>query len=253
MAMTRDQRQAVSQLLGALFLGNQELLQVISQHPHANRNFTNGLPPAGGVPVAQYQFELLRRLEAFGIVDNDLFETLAADRPPKQLKQVAQVARQFGIELELTPSPTQAPPFAPSNTVASPPADEKILFLSAGGDSRDAHLAVGREMRAVKDALARAKQSDRFDFKLGPEVTYRRAVHELDDESPDIVHFGGHGKGGSTGGIYFVGNTQPVSADVLGDLFEMLAKRPTLAVFTCCYSSEVASKVAEYTGAAIGF
>jgi len=250
MAMTRDQRQAFSQLLSALFVDNKELLQVITRHPYANRNFVNGLPPAGGVPVAQYQFDLLRRLEAFGIVDRDLFEVLGAGRPPAQIEQVKQVVEQFGIELLLRPSPGVTPP------VVDPPppvTQEKILFLSAGGDSQDDYLAVGREMRAVKDALARAKQRERFDLKLGPEVSYSRAVHELDDERPEIIHFGGHGKSGSAGGILFAGNPLPVSAAVIEGLFSTLAKRPTLAVFTCCYSAEVALKVAKHTGAAIGF
>lgn len=237
--MLPQQRQALAALLQRLFDNNLDLQLALQGHPHVTTDFINGLPPAQNIPVAHYQFAVLKRLSSFGIVDRSLFEVLAQARP-RMREDIVKVAKLFELTIEF-PKPDE-------------PNTQKVVFLSASGDSQLGYIAVTDELRAVADALTRAKQRERFELIKEPEVTYSRAVHLLDDLQPAIVHIGAHGQNDvARRGIYFVGNPEPVTPEVLASLFATLKNPPQLAIFMCCESIEVARQVANYTGAAIGF
>ncbi len=242
MAMTREQRQGLSKLLNDLFQGkNQDLLRSLYLHPHVNDNFVNGLPPPAVISPAQYQFEVIQRLTAFGIVDRDLFVALMSERPPQQQQQVAAVARVFGVEVASATA---------ENLTVQKYDKQLILFLCASGDEPAGSLAVGKEIQATQQALDRAQRRDDFTLRAAPEVTFARAIQEIDKYRPQVIHFAGHGY--ADGSIGFADGTR-VAAEDLEELFSLLKQRPQLVVFTCCNSLNVAKRVSQHAGGAIGF
>lgn len=131
----------------------------------------------------------------------------------------------------------------------------RLLLCSANTGDSAQHLRTEAEIRAIVDALSRARMRDCIDPHVSLALTPARFVHELDDFSPAIVHFGGHGT--PKGGLVFLGERPDVEASVdaslVARLFGQLRARPHLVVFAACYSLETAVGVSRHVDFAIGF
>lgn len=130
----------------------------------------------------------------------------------------------------------------------------KILILAAN-PRPTSRLQLGREVRNIREGLRRARKRDDFD------ISERWAVSTLDlqrallDESPQIVHFSGHGEGQA--GLCFedeIGNVKLVSGESLAGLLQLFTHKNGLecVVLNGCYSQVQAQAVIEHVPFVIG-
>ncbi|MBW4528494.1 MAG: SUMF1/EgtB/PvdO family nonheme iron enzyme [Phormidium tanganyikae FI6-MK23] len=130
---------------------------------------------------------------------------------------------------------------------------QTILFL-ASSPTNQARLRQDKEIREVNLGLERAKHRERFKLEqrwaVRP-VDLRRAL--LDFE-PQILHFSGHGDGGT--GLVLEdqsGASKLVSATALASLFHQFADRGLdCVVLNACYSDDQADEIVKYIPYVIG-
>jgi hypothetical protein len=128
----------------------------------------------------------------------------------------------------------------------------KILFLAAD-PSNESRLRLLQELRDIKEKLRLANERDRFLLESRESVRVGDITQALFDFDPQIVHFSGHGT--SAGELYFedlLGKAQPVQADALGNLFELVAEKINCVVLNACYSETQAKIIAEHIPFVIG-
>ncbi|MGI8500698.1 MAG: CHAT domain-containing protein [Hassallia sp.] len=128
----------------------------------------------------------------------------------------------------------------------------KILFLAAD-PSDESRLRLLQELRDIKEKLRLANERDRFVLESRESVRVGDITQALFDFDPQIVHFSGHGT--SAGELYFedlLGKAQPVQADALGNLFELVADKINCVVLNACYSETQAKVIAEHIPFVIG-
>lgn len=96
---------------------------------------------------------------------------------------------------------------------------EKIKILFIGANPRDTdRIRIEEEVREIEESLKTVK--DRFQIRQVWAVTPTQFLKEMLYESPNVVHFSGHG---ATEGIFLedvTGNAKMVSAEALGELFK---------------------------------
>ena len=129
----------------------------------------------------------------------------------------------------------------------------KILILTANPKGTDP-LSLGVEVRRIEEALARARNRDRF------EVITRSAVRTIDlrrallDHRPQIVHFSGHGA--ETHGLVLendAGKMQLVSTEALARLFGLFeASEIECVLLNACYSEVQAEAIHQIVDCVIG-
>ncbi|MEM8721776.1 MAG: NACHT domain-containing protein [Cyanobacteria bacterium P01_G01_bin.39] len=127
---------------------------------------------------------------------------------------------------------------------------KKILILAANprGD-----LRIDREIRDLKKAIARNKNSDKFDVETELAVLPEDLQDLLYDNQPYIVHFCGHGMGED--GLVFEneeGEEQLVSNQALADLFRILGKDIECVLLNACHTETQVDLVVEHIPFAIG-
>jgi CHAT domain-containing protein len=128
----------------------------------------------------------------------------------------------------------------------------KILFLAANPAEMDP-LQLGRESRAIDQALRTTSFRDRFVLEDHWAVQPKDLQELLLRYEPDVVHFSGHGAGAD--GIVLVdeyNEASPVSAAILGELLGYFAERVRCVVLNACYSDEQARQIAETVDCVIG-
>jgi hypothetical protein len=129
----------------------------------------------------------------------------------------------------------------------------KILILTANPKGTDP-LSLGVEVRRIEEALARARNRDRF------EVITRSAVRTIDlrraliDHRPQIVHFSGHGA--QTHGLVLendAGKMQLVSTEALAGLFGAFeVVQIECVLLNACYSEVQAEAIHQFVDCVIG-
>jgi CheY-like chemotaxis protein len=128
----------------------------------------------------------------------------------------------------------------------------KILFLAA--NPRDTpQLRLDEEIRAIDHALLHAEFNKRFDIKQHWAVRIFDLQGYLLRHKPEIVHFSGHGCSSSE--IILednAGNSQPVSARALSQLFSVLRDNIRCVVLNACYSEQQAQAIAGHIDCVIG-
>ncbi|MEZ4448424.1 MAG: hypothetical protein R3B09_03015 [Nannocystaceae bacterium] len=241
--MNHDQTRAVSDLFAELFgHDNDDLVAALRRHPAVDVAFLAGLPPTGNAAPATFQWRVIERLRAHGLIDDELFAALAGVRPAAH-GRVAGVARRFGIEV---PAPVSVPAPSEGRRRGREPV---LLLLSADAEDPEAPLRLGHEQRAILDALARVPER-RSSVAFEPQVTYLQAVNAMVRLRPTMTHFGGHGRRG--GRVIFAGALE-VTPTAMAEIFETLAEAPALVVFMCCDSAEAAAAVSMHVDHVIGF
>lgn len=129
---------------------------------------------------------------------------------------------------------------------------KKILFLGANPDNTT-QLRIGQEARDIEHGLERARHRDRFELVTKWAVRATDLRRALLDESPQIVHFSGHGSGDT--GIVLEndqGQPQMVSSIALGNLFRLFAEKMECVVLNACYSESQAEEISRHVPFVIG-
>jgi hypothetical protein len=128
----------------------------------------------------------------------------------------------------------------------------KILLLSANPKSTTP-LSLGEEIREISLALKKANYRDRFQFIPKSAVRVDDLLEELLSESPQIVHFSGHG-GGDEGLVLEddLGKANSVDTESLARLFQSCADTVQCVVLNACYSDVQADAIHVHIDHVIG-
>jgi len=135
-----------------------------------------------------------------------------------------------------------------------PPEPNKttILFLAANPvDQRQ--LAIDDEIRAIDDALVKAKFRDMFDLRTAQAVRYGDLQELLLRYEPHIVHFSAHGS--EAGELLLTGTDRQsyaVPPDKLTELFDILKDNVRCVVLNACFSEGQAQGIAASIDCVVG-
>lgn len=128
----------------------------------------------------------------------------------------------------------------------------RILFL-ASNPIDSSQLRLDKEVRSIDNALRLAEFRDKFDLKQNWAVRVSDIQGYFLRHKPNIVHFSGHGTKSSE--IILeddLGNSLPVSAQAMGQLFSILKDEIRCVVLNACYSERQAHAIAEHIDCVIG-
>ncbi len=134
---------------------------------------------------------------------------------------------------------------------------QKILILAANPKDTS-RLSLDKELRDIDEGLRRAQQRDRFILTQRLAVRPRDIRRAMLDETPQIVHFSGHGEGAE--GLAFedeMGQAKAVSGEALANLFALFADPAEPNPIHCvvlnrCYSQVQAEAIAEHVPYVVG-
>lgn len=135
---------------------------------------------------------------------------------------------------------------------------QKILILAAN-PKNTSRLRLDEELRDIEEGLRRAKHRDEFAFAQRLAVRPRDIQRAMLEETPQIVHFSGHGDGEE--GLVFEdesGNAKLISGTALARLFALFADPAEFpdpvhcVVLNGCYSKVQAEAIAEHVPYVVG-
>ncbi|MCT7977950.1 CHAT domain-containing protein [Laspinema olomoucense] len=125
-----------------------------------------------------------------------------------------------------------------------------ILSVNPPGTTR---LRLDREVREIQATLKRSKYRDSFQIVTEGAVRVDDLRRALLEYQPAIVHFSGHGVG--TEGLVLendAGQTQLVSNESLGNLFNLFQTKIECVLLNACYSEIQAQVIHQYIDYLIG-
>lgn len=128
----------------------------------------------------------------------------------------------------------------------------KILFLAAN-PINEVQLRLGEEARTIDETLRQSEFRDKFkiDQQLAVRVTDLQG--HLMRYKPNIIHFSGHGSSSSEIILEDTnGNSHPVSAQALGNLFSVLKDNIRCVVLNACFSETQARAIAQHIDVVVG-
>jgi WD40 repeat protein len=131
----------------------------------------------------------------------------------------------------------------------SPQKPKTILFLSADPSHQ---LSISEEIHELKQNLSLTRHRDKFTLELEVAVRPEDISRALQEYSPQIVHFAGHGT--SSGDLVVEKNGAPhlLPAAPLARLFALFADRLQCVVLNACYSEIQAKAIAAAIDHVIG-
>lgn len=139
--------------------------------------------------------------------------------------------------------------FFPEEISMNPP--RKILFLASAPEDQ-IWLRTDKELREVKTALQQTRHHKSFQWSSHHAVRPADLRRALLAETPDIVHFSGHGE---AGGILLEneqGQAQSVAVTALADLFGYFADKLQCVVLNACFSESQAQAISAYVEYVVG-
>jgi hypothetical protein len=131
-----------------------------------------------------------------------------------------------------------------------------VLFFAADPLSAPAAggmpLQLAEDIRRIRNQVRLADYRDAlvFDFRLAAQAD--DLIQALNETSPQVVHFSGHG---TSEGLILVGRNetaQHISAKALEDLFQIFRGNIQVVVLNACFSLPQAQAIARVVGCAIG-
>lgn len=128
----------------------------------------------------------------------------------------------------------------------------KILMMTAN-PTDTARLFLEKEIVAIKEGLDAASLREQFEFIVKTKITIADLRRAMLKESPQIVHFSGHGAGEP--GIVLEddsGKTQLVSSDALAAFFQQFAEFVECVALNACFSEPQANAIARHIPYVIG-
>lgn len=133
-------------------------------------------------------------------------------------------------------------------------APEKVTVLYLGTSPKDeVRLRIDAEARDIHEAIRKSDYPQCVDFNDRWAVRQSDLLQVLNETSPDIVHFSGHGA--ADGSIVLedqFGEAVPLNKDRLSAVVGAAAKHVRLIVFNACYSDEEADMILHHVDATIG-
>jgi serine/threonine protein kinase len=128
----------------------------------------------------------------------------------------------------------------------------RVLFLAANPKDTP-QLRLDEEIRGIDFALRQTDFRDRFDIIQHWAVRIADLQGYLLRHNPDIVHFSGHGSSSNQIILEDIsGNSHPVSARALSQVFSVLKDNIRCVVLNCCYSEPQARAIAQHIDCVIG-
>lgn len=127
----------------------------------------------------------------------------------------------------------------------------KILVLAANPVGTT-QLRLDEEVREIDEGLRRARHRDDFEIEQKWAVRIRDLRRAILDESPQIIHFSGHG---TAEGLAFEdedGKARLVSKEALSGLFALLAGQVKCVVLNACLSEAQADAISQHIEYVIG-
>ncbi|MBD2200740.1 AAA-like domain-containing protein [Calothrix anomala FACHB-343] len=126
---------------------------------------------------------------------------------------------------------------------------QKILILAAIPDG----LRLDREIRKIEECIRRAVRRDMFEVDIRTAVRPQDIRRAIAEETPQIVHFCGHGlKDGSLLLEDEGGRNKAVSPEGLASLFKLHADYVNCVVLNGGYSTKTAEAISQYINYVIG-
>jgi hypothetical protein len=134
------------------------------------------------------------------------------------------------------------------------PAGKRIrVLMLAANPLRTARLAIDEEARQITERLRLSHDRDAFDLITCGAVRPMDLLQYLNQHSPHIVHFSGHGD--STGDILLSagdGAGRWVSAAALADLFSVANDDIRVVVLNACHSSTAIQAIGRHVDYVVG-
>lgn len=128
----------------------------------------------------------------------------------------------------------------------------EILFLSANPTDTDP-LRLDNEVRSIESKLRASEFRDRLTLSTKWAVTADDLLQVLNERSPKILHFSGHGS--ATSEIILSGTdgtSWPVSGAAIQSLLQTLKGQIRLVVLNSCFSYQQAKAITMHVDCAIG-
>lgn len=120
--------------------------------------------------------------------------------------------------------------------------DLLILFLGANPSSTS-RLKLDKEIKTIQTNLKLAKKREHLELKQEWAVTTDSLMQAILDESPNIVHFSGHGQ---QKGILLqdeIGQPKLITTEAITSLFKLFKDSVTCVVLNACYSKTQAQAI----------
>ena len=127
-----------------------------------------------------------------------------------------------------------------------------VLFLAAN-PSDSSRLMLDEEVRDIREKIRGSAYRDRLTLTSRWAVRPDDLLQILNELSPDVVHFSGHGS--SSGELVLSdagGGTKPVTAGAMGRLFGILGGRTRVVLLNACYSESQAVELKDRVDCVIG-
>lgn len=129
---------------------------------------------------------------------------------------------------------------------------KKILVLAANPQGQSP-LRLDQEIREIQAGLRSANRRDDYELIQRLAVRPRDLQQALISDRPNIVHFSGHGS--KEGEIYLeneFGQSHPVPADALTDLFEICSSHVEGVLLNACYAEIQATAIVRHIPYVVG-
>lgn len=136
--------------------------------------------------------------------------------------------------------------------MADPLPPVKILFLPSN-PAGTARLRLDQEARTVGEVLKKSKYRDRFSLIKESAVRPIDIQQALLEETPQIIHFCGHGEGDE--GLIFEndwGGEQLVTTQALADLFSICRDHVDCVLLNACFSEFQAEGISAHVPCVVG-
>jgi hypothetical protein len=127
----------------------------------------------------------------------------------------------------------------------------KILFLGASPID-EVRLRIDEELRDIENGLKMATLREKFDLKSQWAITTKSLQQSMLDESPNIVHFSGHGDVDGIAVEDSIGNAKLIDTSALGGLFELFSDSIKCVILNSCYSESQAKEISKHIPYVIG-
>ena len=127
-----------------------------------------------------------------------------------------------------------------------------VLFLASNPDDTN-RLRLDEEARAIQEMIRKSEHRDSISFVSRWAVRPMDVLQAINEESPTIVHFSGHGS--SEGEIVLQGDDgsrKIITPEAIAAAIAAAVDSVRLVFFNACFSSEQAKKVVTYVDSAIG-
>jgi CHAT domain-containing protein len=142
---------------------------------------------------------------------------------------------------------------APSPGASAADRDRIRILLLAANPAATQRLALDEEARQIEEKLRLSRDRDRFELFTRWAVRPDDLLRFLNEISPHVVHFSGHGS--AVGEIMLStdgGVPRPVAARALAEVFRVMRHDIRVVLLNACYSAVQARAIGEHIDYLVG-